>query len=436
MEADFNATNKTVYGIRMLANVGKYKLMPEEVYSERNRLADNGTLSKILFFDIAWQLRHSAGLASVDADNCYDHITHPMASMIFQAFGVPTPAMVSKLSTIQRIKFFLCTGYSDSEGYAGVDKDYAEDPIRTQGMCQGNGASPAAWLVTSIPMIKAHRRKGHGTHFIVPISELSCYLIGGLFVNDRKLFHLDMRRIEISLEAHARLQESVINWGKLLLATRGVLKPAKCSFYLLSFRWKADGTWAYEINEANPDLAIGIPMSDGSLEEIEHLLRISTLKTLGSLTCPTSSNIAALNRMQQQGQEWVDKVLASTLSCRNMWFMVDCQFWPWLGYRICNNSASWNDLEGCLQRVYWQLIGRGGVHQMAQVALRQLDQGFFGIGCPHLGVECLVAQLTKLLVHYGCRLGLGIQMQVTTEVLLTELGLLSQPLQELFMANS
>ena len=50
MEADFNATNKTIYGIQMLHNVWKYKLMPEEVFSERNRLADDGTLSKVLFF--------------------------------------------------------------------------------------------------------------------------------------------------------------------------------------------------------------------------------------------------------------------------------------------------------------------------------------------------------------------------------------------------
>ena len=178
MEADFNATNKTIYGVRMLANVQKYKLMPEEVYSKRNHLADNGTLSKILFFDIACQLHRSAGLASVDADNCYDRIAHPMASMIIQAFaGVPTPAIVLKLLTIQRMKFFLCTGYGDLEGYAGGNQDNAEDPIRPQGMCQGNGALQAAWLVTSIPMIKAHRRKGHGAHFIAPILDLSCDLV-------------------------------------------------------------------------------------------------------------------------------------------------------------------------------------------------------------------------------------------------------------------
>jgi hypothetical protein len=140
MEADFNAANKTIYGMRMLANVQKYKLMPEEVFSKRNRLADDGALSKVLFFDIARQLRRSAGLASVNANNCHDYIAHPMASMIFQAFGVPTPAIASMLLTIQRMRFFLCTGYGDLEGYTRGNQDNVEDPIRTQGMCQGNTA--------------------------------------------------------------------------------------------------------------------------------------------------------------------------------------------------------------------------------------------------------------------------------------------------------
>jgi hypothetical protein len=174
-------------------------------------------------------------------------------------------------------------------------------------------------------------------------------------------------------------------------------------------------------------------MADGSLEEIEHLPCSSALKTLGLMMCPTSSNTAALDRMRSQGQEWVDRVLASTLSRRNMWFMADCQFWPRIGYGICNNSASWKELENCLQRFYWQLVGRGGVRCSAPAALHQLDKGFFRIGCPHPGVECLVAQLTKLLVHYGCRSGLGIQMQVSMEILLTQLGLSPQPLQESFV---
>jgi hypothetical protein len=176
----------------MLSNVSKYKLMPEEVYNERNCLADNGTLSKILYYDIIQQLQRPAGLASVDTDNCYNRICHPMASMIFQAFGVPTPAIKSMLSTIQDVKFSLRTGYGDSAGYAGGADNTSTDPIKTQGMCQGNVALPAAWMVTSIPIIAIQQNKGHGAHFKAPITNKERQLIGGLFVDDTDLFHLDM----------------------------------------------------------------------------------------------------------------------------------------------------------------------------------------------------------------------------------------------------
>ena len=94
MEADFNATNKIIYGQRMLHQARKYKLIPEEIYSERNRLADDGTLTKVLFYDIVRQTRRPAGIGAADADNCYDRIAHPIASMVFQLLGVPKEAAV------------------------------------------------------------------------------------------------------------------------------------------------------------------------------------------------------------------------------------------------------------------------------------------------------------------------------------------------------
>jgi hypothetical protein len=172
----------------------------------------------------------------VDADNCYDRICHPMASMIFQAIGMPTPAIVSMLSTIQDMKFSLKKGYGDSAGYAGGTDNTSVDPIKTQGMCQGNGALPAAWMVTSIPMIAIQRDKGHGVHFKAPITNKEGQLIGGLFVDDTDLFHLDMQVVEMVQQAHSNLQEGIINWGKLLIATGGALKLSKCLYYLISFR--------------------------------------------------------------------------------------------------------------------------------------------------------------------------------------------------------
>jgi hypothetical protein len=173
MKADFNATNKIIYGQRMLQQARKYKLIPEEIYSERNRLADNGTLAKVLFFDIVCQTRQSAGISSVDANNCYDRIAHPIASMVFQLLGVLQEAATSMLSTIQDMRFFLRTGFGDSKAYAGLTNGK-----KTQGMCQGNRAVPAGWTVTSITMIEAHKRKGHGVHLEGPITATTLHLVG------------------------------------------------------------------------------------------------------------------------------------------------------------------------------------------------------------------------------------------------------------------
>ncbi len=116
MEADFNATNKRIFGIWMMENVRRHSLMLEEVFSEQNQQAEDGMLSKILFYDMVRQLRRPAGLALVDADNCYNRIAHPMVSMVFQACGVPVLAMEAMLLTIQNMAFYLRTGYGDSLG--------------------------------------------------------------------------------------------------------------------------------------------------------------------------------------------------------------------------------------------------------------------------------------------------------------------------------
>jgi hypothetical protein len=87
MEANFKSTNKIIYGNRMLDMARKYKLIPGEIYSEQNCLADDGTLIKVLFYDIVQQTRLLAGISAVDADSCYNCIAHLITSLVFQFFG-------------------------------------------------------------------------------------------------------------------------------------------------------------------------------------------------------------------------------------------------------------------------------------------------------------------------------------------------------------
>jgi hypothetical protein len=142
MEADYNATNKIVYGDRMIKNACGHHLMPEEIFSEKNCMANDGTLCKTLFYDITRQARAPAAIALVNALNCYDRITHAIASLIFQAFGVPLSAVETMLKAIENMKFFLRTGFGDSKSFAGGGHEHQDAGSDTgqQGIPGGLGS--------------------------------------------------------------------------------------------------------------------------------------------------------------------------------------------------------------------------------------------------------------------------------------------------------
>ena len=100
----------------MLHQARQYKLIPEKIYSKRNGLADDRTLAKVLFYNIVRQTCQPAAIGTVDVDNCYDRIAHPIAPMVFQSLGMPKEAAVFMFSTIQDMIFFLRTGRSACGG--------------------------------------------------------------------------------------------------------------------------------------------------------------------------------------------------------------------------------------------------------------------------------------------------------------------------------
>ena len=97
--------------------------------------------------------------------------------------------------------------------------------------------------MVSICIISAHKKKGHGAHFTCPITKLKSHLAGIIYMDDTDLVHFHLDEDQGKEESFYFLQEAITNWGKLLLASGGALKPTKCFCHLISFEWKADGSW-------------------------------------------------------------------------------------------------------------------------------------------------------------------------------------------------
>jgi hypothetical protein len=98
-----------------------------------------------------------------------------------------------------------------------------------------------------------------------------------------------------------------------------------------------------------------------------------------------------------------------------------------VGYGLCCNLADLVTLEDSLASQYFKLLPLGGMIRTVPRAIRQLSKGFYGVGCPDPGVECLIGQVGKLLMHFGCPSNLGEKLKISYMQLVVELGLSEQP---------
>ncbi len=124
--------------------------------------------------------------------------------------------MTAMLETIQEMKFFLRTAFEDSKEFVDLTIE-----VKTQALGQGNGASLAGWCVISIMIFWAHGAKGHGAHFISPMSHVHSSLSAILYIDDTDLLHLNMDRDKTIFKTHAALLRAIKNWGKLLIVMGG-----------------------------------------------------------------------------------------------------------------------------------------------------------------------------------------------------------------------
>ena len=104
-------------------------------------------------------------------------------SLLLMAIVGSVGSIVSMLFLIQMMKFFQRTAQGDSTTFmGGRGKD---NPL--QGLCQGNGAAPACWLMLSSVLMHCYKRQGFGSRILSPISGAIIDFLGEIYVNDTNL---------------------------------------------------------------------------------------------------------------------------------------------------------------------------------------------------------------------------------------------------------
>ena len=130
-----------------------------------------------------------------------------------------------------------------------------------------------------------------------PISNLTGNLADLLFVDDTDLIHINLKSEETATLVHQSMQDSISNWGQLLIASGGSFKPPKCFYHLISFCYNTDGSWAYKNDENLKDFHISVPVPYVSQLQIEHAAVDTARETLGFCKSPVGDSKYALETM-------------------------------------------------------------------------------------------------------------------------------------------
>ena len=163
-------------------------------------------------------------IISADAANCYDRVHHGIMALVFAALGVNNGLISEMLHSIQPMKFFLCTGWGES--YSPIGGNIMRN---LHELCQGNGASPAVWIMISSVFFMVYKNLGFGSKVKSPMTLVLLSIMGVLFVDDKDLYIMS-DNIKTQRETWEEAQRALTAWGE---ATHSIQRASQARKVLL-----------------------------------------------------------------------------------------------------------------------------------------------------------------------------------------------------------
>jgi hypothetical protein len=394
----------------------------EDQYSQKESTAEDAKLDNKLTMDISRQLRHPLATMSADADKCYDRINHIIMSLLLLAIIGTLGPVVAMLHPIQTMKFYQRTARGDSKTFMGGRG--RDNPL--QGLCQGNGAAPACWLIICSVLMHCYKSRGFGSRILSPISGAAIDFLGEIYVDDTDLIvtHPDLETSAAVLES---LRSSAEAWSSGLNSTGGAINPDKSRWILASYEW-TNGIWGYR---PQPEVTMTIPLPDGSRAPISNGQVTAAEKSLGvwsSINGDDSKHIA--ENVTGKAKNWVHKMRNAHLPASMGWIAYRFKLWAAMRYGIATLSIPLAAARRILQPENYQCLSFLGINRNVKREWRTMHRAFGGIGLLSFPVEQTIGMINMLVQHYGAGTTLAMKMTASMEALQLEIGCIGSPFDE------
>ena len=415
-EADGNYLNKFIYAKQMMRNAHNAGIIPAEQFAKSGSQANHGVIVSGLFCDVIRASNRVAAIESVDLQNCFDQVAHPVVSIALQSFKVNKKVVAMTLMLLQITAWHLRTSFGESNRSFGGTK---EDP--SMGLGQGNGMAPPGFTSMNTLMINGYNSLGHGVELASAWSGLLFILSAVIFVDDTDLLHM-AEKFMTEEEFILKVQLATDDWAGIVNATGGSLKPPKCFWYMIAPIWNK-GVPQLKTLAQLPSTPVTIPQPDGTRVPITLKDPSMAERKLGIYFAPNGDFSAHVDYIVKSGLHHSSCLKIHPIPPREARMSIDLVLVPKILYGAVTLSHPPAKLEKAFQSIYYKLLPSMGVNRCITKPYRMLPEKYQGLALPNPNIWVLAAKLILIREHWELDTTMGNMLTHAYQTFQMEVGL-------------
>jgi hypothetical protein len=221
-------------------------------------------------------------------------------SLACQAMGVVFGPLVSMLSALSYMAFYIRTGYGDSRSHYG-----GTHGMPFEGIGQGNGAGPTGWIAVSSVLLDYLSKACKCTNGISAFTCRPFSYIAMDFIDDTDIPVMATSASESPRSVFSRLQTAVSHWGQTLNYSGGLLVNRKSHWWPIFFVW---GGNKCRYGKKPLGSHITVTNEGGNKEKIEIFRPDKGKKIMGVIAAADGNMTGQLKRFQDKLDAWLTRI--------------------------------------------------------------------------------------------------------------------------------
>ena len=416
LEADFNQCASLHFSKRMMDTGITSKSIPSSQYAKKGNRAIEAAIVKVLFFDYIRITKINGAFMAMDLENCFDRMAHPISSLCSQRLGVSSKISQCMINTLCKMKHYMRTAYGDSDwSYSGS----SSRPL--QGAVQGNGAASPIFIAISCVILAFLESQTTGISIISAITMSIFTLSAIMYVDDADILIAATHKNENYKSIRNRVQKSAKVYKAGVHQTGGAIRPEKCRWYLIAFKW-INGIAKYEYS---PDIEpVTIEDSNGKEKVVERLDIRKGWKGLGIVASPSGCWKDHMNYLiNEKINPWNASIRSSYLQRHDVYRAAFTSIFKSIDYTLPATSLNSSQCNLINAKLHKRYLPRIGIDSHMPLAYRYAPNKYQGLNSLDVQTKQFIEKLKLFLTHAGTQSQLGQSIQLILESIHISAGL-------------